>query len=758
MPLRGKDHSALVKDSAPYFDSLEELDTWARVPSAKLGGVLQYHARSAQSDGLSSDNRGRLLVCHDYKGGYTESPSALSYTFNFWSACDTFVYFSHRRVTVPPPGWINAAHRQGVKILGTLIFEGSGEEDCLRLLVGHLPKSKTGPVIPSSFTLPLSAHYARLLADLAYQRGFDGYLLNLECPLRGGVEQTKALAAWNTLLQSELLRKVGAHAQTIWYDSVIVNGQLRWQDRLNSLNLPFFLSASSIFTNYTWPSHYPSLTAQYFLSLDPALRGEGDDADVRPSVPKSLRDIFVGVDVWGRGSHGGGGFGSYKAISHIDPEFLGLSVALFGQAWTWESEQDKSGWDWDQWWAYEQKLWVGPHKKDEAVVVPPAKLREGEPECPHGPFQPVASFFPRDPPPDPVDLALYTSFSPGVGRAWFVEGVNVLQTDDGWTDVDKQGSLGDMLWPRPLLAWEGDDRQDELPDVSPAISMADAWNGGSSVRLEISGRGSDAEDAFFRCVWIPVQSLSVSSQQLYEAILVYKEGSDPGVDLDIGISVKLLSASSDQSIEVQPSAISHTQLAGGWAKLSVEFKYAGSISTASAAIGLVVGFAAEDPTQPFEFSVNLGQLAVYPLRSLQNVSPHTPRVIWADFERDSSNPSGVLTWDTAVSFPTAAITITSPEDPLPAWTLDNSGRWLPTFLYFNIYAQSTSQYATPQPDGAVFIGTTGLSGDANRFFVDANCLPESTKGAEIVRFYVQGVTDRGQVLPWVQCAYVDVKW
>ena len=28
--------------------------------------------------------------------------------------------FSHHRVTIPPSGWISSAHRQGVKILGTL--------------------------------------------------------------------------------------------------------------------------------------------------------------------------------------------------------------------------------------------------------------------------------------------------------------------------------------------------------------------------------------------------------------------------------------------------------------------------------------------------------------------------------------------------------------------------------------------------------------------------------------------------------------
>lgn len=35
------------------------------------------------------------------------------------------------------------------------------------------------------------------------------------------------------------------------YDSVIFTGRLAWQDRLNSLNLPFFLASTGFFTNYT---------------------------------------------------------------------------------------------------------------------------------------------------------------------------------------------------------------------------------------------------------------------------------------------------------------------------------------------------------------------------------------------------------------------------------------------------------------------------------------------------------------------------
>lgn len=34
------------------------------------------------------------------------------------------------------------------------------------------------------------------------------------------------------------------------YDSVIVDGRVRWQDRLNSINLPFFLPSTAFFSNY----------------------------------------------------------------------------------------------------------------------------------------------------------------------------------------------------------------------------------------------------------------------------------------------------------------------------------------------------------------------------------------------------------------------------------------------------------------------------------------------------------------------------
>jgi mannosyl-glycoprotein endo-beta-N-acetylglucosaminidase len=57
------------------------------------------------------------------QGGYVDdkwvqggtNPDA--YAIRHWYLIDVFVYFSHSLVTLPPPCWINTAHRHGVKVL-----------------------------------------------------------------------------------------------------------------------------------------------------------------------------------------------------------------------------------------------------------------------------------------------------------------------------------------------------------------------------------------------------------------------------------------------------------------------------------------------------------------------------------------------------------------------------------------------------------------------------------------------------------------
>ncbi|KAF9558384.1 glycoside hydrolase family 85 protein [Agrocybe pediades] len=729
-----------------YFKSLQELDEWAPGRSAtRYEGVQKFIPRRPNAEALK---RGRLLQR---------------------SQILTYCSFSHHRVTVPPPGWVSAAHRQGVKMLGTLIFEGGGEEDTLRLLLGKTPTSVTGRNgrKDGKKSVPVSAHYVKVLAELARERGFDGYLLNFECPLTGQLDQARPLAAWISILQSELLEKVGPHAETIWYDSVVINGELQWQDRLNSVNLPFFLPSTGFFTNYTWPNFKPDQTAKYFESLPAELVGNTPQSHVH-AVTKTVRDLYIGVDVWGRGSHGGGGYGLYKAMEHIAPRSSGLSVALFGQAWTWESEQDKQGWIWDNWWAYEMKLWIGPPGGD--VPVPESKPKRGEPECSHGEFTPISSFFTPLSPPDPFDARFSTSFCPGTGLAWFVEGTKVYESQSGWTDVGKQTSVGNLLWPNPTLFWD-DARTDDLPTASSAFCFDDAWTGGNSIRVSISLPGSEDELAAYRPLWLPVQSLHITREKIYEATFIYKLDNDStsGLDLEFALGFKpvVREAGQQPDPDVEWNVISSatTDLHNGWTKLHTIFNTTTSNGGTSPcptdmAAGLVVAIVAEEPTQPAKLSFLLGQL---------NVFAHVPPafkeeeavILWADMTPSASGTSsrfeGTLSWDVFAELPQAKIELSGQDDPKATWNGQPTLPWFPSFLYFNIYARLMNNDSDAKKDEKpVWIGTSGWDGQRNGFDVRPENLPFSVPRGGKVRFFVQGVNDCGEVMKWDNCAFVDV--
>lgn len=84
---------------------------------------------------------------------------------------DTFIYFSHKLVCVPPPSWTNALHRNGVKILGTFIIESQtpGLANLLKRTSDSTAEKGENRFI-----------FARQLAAIADVYGFDGWLINIE--------------------------------------------------------------------------------------------------------------------------------------------------------------------------------------------------------------------------------------------------------------------------------------------------------------------------------------------------------------------------------------------------------------------------------------------------------------------------------------------------------------------------------------------------------------------------------------------------
>lgn len=186
----------------------------------------KYYSMDYGSAALEvDDNRPEVLVCHDYKGNYLDdkfingTPKWEEYRFYNWNCIDIFCYFSHKLVTVPTLQFLNAAHKNGVKVIGTLIVENvDGQkalyEDILR-------------------TREQAERVADSLVELSKRLKFEGWLLNVEVtvePLM--VNPLKHFVRYLT----HKTRNEVPHGRIIWYDSVTDNGTLMWQNELNSKN------------------------------------------------------------------------------------------------------------------------------------------------------------------------------------------------------------------------------------------------------------------------------------------------------------------------------------------------------------------------------------------------------------------------------------------------------------------------------------------------------------------------------------------
>ncbi|CAG0892873.1 unnamed protein product [Darwinula stevensoni] len=231
----------------------------------------------------------KTIVCHDLKGGYLDdkficgSQDPTGYRFYHWSCIDAFVYFSHHFVTIPPLMWINAAHLHGVKVLGTLITEW---EDGSKLCKALLESEES------------IARAVQKLTEVAQFYGFEGWLINIENDLRTGEPE-----AMNSFLSQLSISMKGSNpnGMVLWYDAVTVDGKLLWQNELNDKNLGFFQVCDGIVVNYTWKDEGP----------------DGAKGNLQQSIENAkhrVQDVFIGLDAFGRGMLGGGGFNT-KQVS-----------------------------------------------------------------------------------------------------------------------------------------------------------------------------------------------------------------------------------------------------------------------------------------------------------------------------------------------------------------------------------------------------------------------------------------------------------
>lgn len=186
-----------------------------------------------------------------------------------------------------------------MRCLGTIITE----ED-----LTETDELVTGPGRDIANREWFSRTYADKLVDMAVYYKFDGWFINIESNLQGGEAQVKQMYAFLAYFRSQIHARIPG-GELIWYDSVISSsGVVDWQNVLNQNNYKFFeqsdgkivvtlivqgFKASCLLSGPSTIFVYLGIFINYFW-------GSQSVAQSSTLAGSRNRDVYTGIDVWGR--------------------------------------------------------------------------------------------------------------------------------------------------------------------------------------------------------------------------------------------------------------------------------------------------------------------------------------------------------------------------------------------------------------------------------------------------------------------------
>ncbi|CAG8484332.1 5754_t:CDS:2 [Scutellospora calospora] len=356
-----------------FFEKLSDLITWTPgnddINVSRV--TLKQRPDWKRTNSVNEQNKRdlRINVIDDNFEEFHNYLKFGQYCIQYWQFVDSFVYFSHHRVGIPPTMWVNAAHRNGTRVLGNFITEGApGSKDMELLLNGP-----DGQINKDGF----STFFADKFVQMAIYYKFDGWFINIESKLLGREKAARQLIQWMKYLTHEMHKNkclfTNFFISIDRYDSITTSGEIKYQNILNDKNLPFFNVCDGLFTNYWYDKNGPTISAR--------VAGQRN------------RDVYTGIDVYGRGTYGGGGFNTFLALEAIKNGKT--SAGIFASAWTFFEVPGDT-------FANDRLFWVG--SPPGVVQRRPGVADYVAPKC------------------TPKSTSFYTNFSLGTGHQFFIEG------------------------------------------------------------------------------------------------------------------------------------------------------------------------------------------------------------------------------------------------------------------------------------------------------------------------------------------------
>lgn len=370
------------------------------------------------------------------------------YNFSYWQYIDTLVAWggsAGEGLIVPPSAdTIDSAHTNGVPVLGTVFFPPEDYGGKFEWMHEFLVKDKDG-------NFPM----AHKLVEVAQYYNFDGWFINQETGNRGSDYINPELADLMKEFLEYLQKIKPKNMEIVWYDSMIDDGRVFWQNRLNQYNKDFLGEkgkelSDSMFLNFWW-------TEDRYSVVDP----NNDDnrliynvtgnelkesGDLAKRMGRDKYDLYAGVDVQANG------YNTPIKWDYLFPknQEANTSLGLYCPSWTYDSSKTV-----DEFLQKESRFWVN-EKGDP---------RSQSSEDWKGISNNIVEKSPI------TQLPFVTNFSMGNGEFFNVDGVQVSEKD--W---NHRGMM-DIL---PTYRWIIDNNKNNL---TANIDYKNAYYGGNSIGI-----------------------------------------------------------------------------------------------------------------------------------------------------------------------------------------------------------------------------------------------------------------------------------
>lgn len=350
-------------------------------------------------------------------------------TFSYWQYIDTLVYWggsAGEGIIVPPsPDVTDAAHKNGVPVLGTVFFPMLEHGGKIEWLDDFLKKDTAGNFLMADKLIEVSDKY-----------GFDGWFINQETQ--------DSLTKNHAVLMQEFIKQCKEKApegfQIVWYDSMTKEGEMNWQNALTQENDFFMIDseknkvADGMFLNFWWGSD--------------ELKNSRERAEQLGIDPYEL---YAGVDVQANGVMTPV---EWRNFENGSASATYTSLGLYCPSWSYFAAETIDAYD-----KNESRLWVNEHGNPAIDTKVSGSTWKG-----------ISTYVVER---SVVKKAPFvTNFSMGNGYSFFIDGEKVSNRD--WNNR----SMADVM---PTYRWIMDSEGNN--DLKVYTDYANAYYGGNSFRF-----------------------------------------------------------------------------------------------------------------------------------------------------------------------------------------------------------------------------------------------------------------------------------